>query len=305
MTRQKNSAFVIWGIAVLLALLVLAGGLANLGTLPGSSLPPGVRTAGVILFGLLAAGLSIFAISGAVHLFSRWFPVAHAYELTYTQADWGDFRRLSRLSAVVYLSIAVPLTLLLRLALLLLARGYAGLLPAKLVIQVSPDFWTIPAIFSGLFLALIFTYLLYRWRMKNRFPRYLAFHNQRFGFDQRKAGQVVVAFGLLFSLGLVIIGLNLYVRVSPEGLVINRFFGLVEERYTYTDVTHIEEQASGSAASSDQPTQRSFVIQFQDGRQWRSSTYRARLVPPSTLAALHYIAQQSGIHLKKITANQR
>ncbi len=306
MTRHSNSAPVIWGMAALFALLLFSGWLVNLGTLPGSTLPPGIKTAGVIVLGLVIAGLSVFAVSGLLHLFTRWFPIARAYELTYTQADWENFQRLSRISVIFTLSLVIAFTLPFKAALLLLARGYASLVPGLFVIQICPNYWTYPAIFASLVLAMALTHSLFRWRMKERFPRYLAFHNQRLGFDQRKAGRALFMFGLFFSLGLIIIGLNQYVRVDSEGLAINRFFGLVESRYAYADVIQIEEQVNSPSASAlDEAAQQSFMIQFRDGRYWRSNTYTRRSVAPTILAAFEYIAQQSGIPLEQVLTNRR
>jgi hypothetical protein len=305
MTQKSNTgSIVIWGAVTLLVLLLLAGWLANLDASFGDALPGTLKTAAMMISGLLAGSLIILAIFGTLRLFSRWFPIARAYELTYTQADWQDFQRHYWISALVYLAITIVLSYLFYYALLLLARLSTSLISAKYVVPVAQDFWKIPAIFGALFCAIVITYQLYRWKMKDRFPRFLAFHNQRFGFDQRKAGIVMVVFGILFSIGLVIIGLNLYLRIGTDGLAINRFFGLIENRYPYAEITSFEERIITQREHPEQVLDHSFVIKFKDGRQWRSSSYGSRPVPHNILEALEFAARESGHPLDLVITTQ-
>jgi hypothetical protein len=305
MTHKSNiGSIVIWGVVTLLVLLLFAGWLANLDASFGDALPGTLKIAAMLIGGLLAAGLVILAIFGIMHLFSRWFPVARAYELTYTQADWQDFQRHYWVSALVYLAFTTLLSFPFYYTLIFLARISASLIPAQYIVPVSQDFWKIPAIFSALFFAIVITYQIYRWRMKDRFPRFMAFHNQRFGYDQRKAGMTLVVFGVLFSIGLVMIGLNLYMRVGVDGLAINRFFGLIENRYRYAEVTSLEERILTRPGQPEQVLDHSFVIKFKDGRQWRSSSYGSRPVPHDILNALKYAAEESSLPLNLVITAQ-
>ena len=301
--QNTNSKVVTWGITTLLVLLLLAGWLADLRAPLWEALPGGLKTTAMVLAGLLGAGLSILAAYGLTRLFSRWFPIARAYELTYTQSDWKDFRRLSWISMLVFITVAAALAMVLYPLLNLLARAPVNLVAALFAIPVGPGFWTLPAAIGGSCGATLLTYQIFRWRMKERFLRYLAFHNQRLGFDQRKAGLALVTFGLLFCLGLAWIGLNLPLGMDQNGLVTNRFFGLIEQRHAYTDITLLQELVHGEEGSPDLAREYSFVIQFKDGSQWRSGAYDARAVPDSVREALEYAAQRSGVPLEVVVIN--
>lgn len=298
--KQPTISIAILGGATLLSLLVLAGWLANLDQSFLDSVQGAAKTIIMMVAGLLTSVVCILGLFGLLRQFHRWYPVDRAYELTYTQSDWQDFQRHSWISALVYLGLAVLFSFFSYQALLLLAGTYARLIQARFFIPVAQDFWLIPAIFFALFCAILVSYQVYRWLMKERFPRFMAFHNQRFGFDQRKAGLTMVIFGLLFSLGLVIIGLNLYLRIDGDSLAINRFFGLIENRYSYDEIVLLEERILTHPGDSEMIQDHSYVLQFKDGRQWRSSSYGSRPVPPNILEALTYIAQKSGLPLNQV-----
>lgn len=284
MKQTINARIFSWGITALVLLLLLTGWLAGLRAPLLESLPAGLKTVAIGLVGLLGAGLFMLATFGLARLFTRWFPTARGFELTYTQSDWEDFHRRTWISTLVFLSLAALLTLLLYRLLLLLASVSDGLALALYVFPARPGFWTIPAVVGGSCLALLLTYAIYRRQMKERFPRYLAFHNQRLGFDQRKAGLALVLFGLFLTVGLVWIGLNLRVRLDYGGIARESFFGLVEERYAYGEIAHIQKQDTV------------YTIQFKDGIWWRSGMYEGE----SIREALEYAAQRSGASIEKI-----
>jgi len=292
--RNISPRIVSWMITALLALLLLAGWLVDLHPLRWETLPGALGVGVIALAGLAGAGLSLLALHRLARLFVHWFPVARAYELTYTQADQEDLRLRTRYGTLLFLALAAALTVFLRLILPLLVHVSDSLALALYVIPTCPGFWMLPTLVAGCSLAALFTYVLYRWRMKGRFPRFLAFHNQRLRFDQRKACLAFVIFGLLLSLGLAWIGLNHRVRLDFDGMVVERFFGVVEERHAYSEISliqeHSEEQAGGAF----------FTVEFQDGSQWRGGMYASGALLDSAREALEYAAQRSGAPLIRV-----
>lgn len=285
MKHTINARIFSWGITVLAVLLLLTGWLAGLRVPLLESLPAGLRTVAIGLVGLFGAGLFMLAVFGLARLFTRWFPTARGFELTYTQSDWEDFHRRTWSSTLVFLVLTALLSLLLYRLLLLLTSLSDSLAMALFVFPARPGFWTLPALVGGSCLGLLLTYAIYRRRLKDRFPRYLAFHNQRLGFDQRKAGLALVLFGLFLTVGLVWIGLNLRVRLDYGGIARESFFGLVEERYTYGEIALIQEQDSV------------YTIRFKDGIQWRSGVFYDE---NSVRDAMEYAAQRSGAVLERV-----
>lgn len=280
-------------LTALVVLLLLAGMLAELRAPQWETLPGGLRAGAVALAGIAGGGLSALVLYGLARLFGRWFPVSRAYELTYTQSDWEDFRRRTVNSTLVFLFLAAALSVLLRQLLLILAHASDSLTLALYVIPTQPGFWNLPALAGGCSLAALLTYAFYRWRLKERFPRFLAFHNQRLGFDQRKAGLALVVFEFLLSLGLAWIGLNMRARLDYGGVAVERFFGVIEERHAYGDITLIEEQTASQGSST------SFAIHFRDGSRWRSGAYTAASARENARQALAYAAQRSGVPLTR------
>jgi len=286
---------ILFGITLITsALLILA--LARLLRGPLSPVLPEMwKLAGLLAAGLLIVVALLWGIQGFVRLLSRWFPVAAGYELTYTLADQRAFVRQYRFVTLLYFILTPLIGYLAYQALAGLARLYYRLIPAEALAPADPIFWSIPAIFLGISLSGIPIWYYNKWRLKERFPRLLAFFNQQYRYDQRKAGLVFTASGLIISLALVLIGLNLYLRLTPEGVAENRFFGLVEEKHTYDQITRLEERLRIDPASPGQVLDHSFMIEFADGSRWQTGSFGRRAVPPDYRQALDYAAQHSGL----------
>jgi hypothetical protein len=282
---------------------LLAGGLllaVGLGIYLANGLPGGWEQAWAAGAGLLAIAVFAWGAQAFFRRLPRWFPVSTGEELTYTLADQRQFQREYWLVTLLYFAVTPLMVVLAYLALAGLAGLYFRLIPAVYLAPVDPAYWRIPAIFLGISLSGIPIWFFNRWRLKERFPRLVAFFNQQSRYDQRKAGLAFSAVGLAIVLALVMAGLNLYLRLTPDAIAAGRFFVLVEDTHRYDQVTRLQEHIRVDAANPQRVRNHTFLIEFADGSRWRTVSFGSRPVPPIYRQALEYAARRSGRPLETV-----
>lgn len=90
-----------------------------------------------------------------------------------------------------------------------------------------------------------------------------------------------------------------YVLAQPDKIVINPFWGLGENHYSYSDVRSIRTSMRLEESDWDQPI---YVIDFSNGDRW-SSRWDDGDRPPHVLKNLiDYISKRSGIPIDQVPA---
>jgi hypothetical protein len=284
-----------WIVCSLISPLILIGLLVSYHFTAPSPSGPFTWFTGTLVDSLLILCILAYLLYSGFRRFGRWFPIAPAYEVTYTQSDWLSFQRLNWISALVFLGLSVIFWLLLKQAFLFLAQKAPGGTAAEIVLPIGPDFWNFPALTGGLSLATAVTYAIYRVQIKDRFHRFVSFHNQRFGFDQRKAGLVLVTCGAALTLGLGCIGLSVSLRIQPEEVIIARGFGLLQEHHPYPEILAIQPLQSSAPQTTELL---GYVFIFSDSSQWSTQFFRSGPLTLRLFEALDTVSQRSGIPLK-------
>lgn len=100
---------------------------------------------------------------------------------------------------------------------------------------------------------------------------FLSYYQQTHKLDWVKMEQYLAK--PLFIIGLVITSLcfNTYTRLTSEKIHFNPFFGF-ELTYTYSDIDAIKQFAYVKAPNGEVRKERSYQIQFKDGKIWNSRT---------------------------------
>ena len=279
------------GFLLLTAALLLGIGL---GTPMGRTLPAAWKQTGALITGLLAIAGILWGVQFFARQLPRWFPVSPGEELTYTLADQQQFQRQYRFVTLLYFIMVPLISYLAYLVLSGLLSLYDRLIPATYQAPVDPAYWAIPAVFLGIALSGIPIWFFNRWRLKDRFPRLLAFFNQQYRYDQRKAGLAFTAAGLVLVLALIVVGLNLYVRLTPNSVATGGFFGLLENRRSYAEITRLEERIRLDGDNPAQIRDHTFLIEFSDGSRWQTNSFGRRPVPPVYRELLDFAGLRSG-----------
>jgi len=120
-------------------------------------------------------------------MLKKWFPIASGFEIIYTQSDIRRFQRHYWISALVFIFFTITISFSAQQLLSWLLHLYAFFLLPAYIIPISPALPFITSLTIGFFSAAIMTWWIYKRSMKDRFFRFLSFHNQRLGFDQSKA----------------------------------------------------------------------------------------------------------------------
>lgn len=279
------------GFLLLTAALLLGVGL---GTPMGRALPEAWKQTGALVAGLLAIAGILWGVRFFARQLPRWFPVSSGEELTYTLADQQQFQCEYRFVTLLYFIIIPLISYPAYLGLSGLASLYYRLVPAIYLAPVDSVYWAIPAVFLGIALSGIPIWFFNRWRLKDRFPRLVAFFNQQYRYDQRKAGLAFTAAGLVLVLALTLAGLNLYLRLTPDQVAAGGFFGLLEDRHSYTEITRLEERIQVDGGNPAQIRDHTFLIEFTDGSRWQTNSFGKRPVLPVYRELLDFAGLRSG-----------
>jgi len=288
-----------WGILFALTISILVSWLFNSRITQVETLP-GLLKVIIVFLGLsLFIALLPFGVSGIVRWLIKWFPSSPGYELTYTQTDLEDFQRHYWITAFIFLGFTLLISMIYFSVVVWAFNTNWQWMSSTYLLPTYPSYWVLPAFFAGLSLAGIPTWMVYRRLLRDRFPRFISFHNPRLGFDQRNAGMLLVFYSGLLTLALTIAGCNLSLRIDEHGMITRKASGLFGERYSFSEVTQIQENISVLADRPEQIVNHTFSIQFTDGYLWQSASMGNRPVPQVYFEGLQYAADQCNITIEK------
>lgn len=176
-----------------------------------------------------------------------------------------------RLGLLAFL-LAIPSAWLLWLGLRGLSALHAAALPAAEVAWVAhPDYWATPAILLALMLMLPLSSLAEVLALRERRDEYLAYQRLKYRMNLARVGHVLGAVMAVLAGALIFLGLDWSVRLGSDGLVVNRYFAVGEERHAFSDVRSIRTAPALVAPNGNQVARREWVVTFADGRTWSTN----------------------------------
>ncbi len=198
------------------------------------------------------------------------------------RAATEDEGRLAALSAqyaswelrlgLLTIPLAVAAAWLLWLGLRGVAALHAASLPrAEFTWVAHPLYWVSPAICLAFVVLVPISELTERLTLRERRAAYLEFQQLRYRMDLSRAGRVLGAAMAILAGALIFLGLDWSVRLGPDGLAVNRYFGVVEERHPYSEVVSIRTAPALVAPNGNLVARREWVVAFADGRTWSTN----------------------------------
>jgi len=140
--------------------------------------------------------------------------------------------------------------------------------PAEILITADPWFWTLPAFFLALVLpGAPLTWLAHR-LLGPRFAEYDRYLSLKHRMDWARANRValqVTGWGCALA---IFLGLNWYVLVRADALVINRLLGVTEDVHPWASFRSIRTAPRFVAPNGSVKQRRQWLVTFEDGTTW-------------------------------------
>lgn len=206
----------------------------------------------------------------------------------------------------VYLALWVPVTAAIWLPLQTISDWHGQLLsPAESRITPGPIFWFIPAFFLALVLsAMPLAWLTKKWLGPN-FHEYETYIRLKTKYDIDRVNRSLYwIVGVLFTLA-VFLGLDWYVLVRADALVVNPLLGFGETVHPYTDVITIQTAPRLIAPNGNIVWRREFVVRFRDGQTWSTNSIPANMREAEKRELATLISKRSGTPIEEIAVFQK
>jgi hypothetical protein len=172
--------------------------------------------------------------------------------------------------------------------------------PSIYLLTPGDEMWMAAAVFLGIISAGLAMHWLYGRLLGDDYGEYTLYTNLKYRFDTWKAFRVIaIPMGLL-CLAFIPLALDCYVRLTPKEIIVNRFLGFGERRYTYGQVRSLQLAELVGAPNGEIMRRPHIVVEFVDG--YRLTTNDAILDErfERDLAALRYLAHESGKTIRRV-----
>ena len=103
---------------------------------------------------------------------------------------------------------------------------------------------------------------------RRRYAEYIEYTNQKFRLNTWKLFRYLGNLLLPLCLLLTLLALDCYLRVTADGLIVNRYFGLGEKSYAFSSVRRISLIWPAAAGEGVLGGGAHYVIEFADGERY-------------------------------------
>lgn len=249
--------------------------------------------------GAIAAAI---AVPLTMRALARLFPAKTTPAVGISPEDLlARYRKWELGFALAMLVVVVPVGFLLWFGLRALGSAHASLLPSAEIQWVTGRYyWAIPALFLAITLMLpLFTWVARR-LLGERYAEYMAYQQLRSGMDVVRVANMLCTSVAIASAVFIFLGLDWSVRVEPDGLVVNRYLGVGEERYAFADVRAIRTAPALIAPNGNRVPRREFVVVLDGGRSWSTNNVLSdtSLQEKQRLAAI--LCERSGVRVEEV-----
>lgn len=288
--------------ALIIKLLSIVGGLYAMFLLSGFkfSLRDFFTVIAVILLGLIFTLTITFAVLGSMRLFRKLYPIKANDHLEVSTNEVNTYLKHYKTATGVLILGWLIGGFLSYQVLIWLAEKWFQIFPGVFMAPIERGYWGLPATFIGLLFGCLFSTIVIKLFLRDQYKRFEGFFDYSWGFNSKKAGQLIAYAYLLLIMILIYVGLASYTRFTEEGVYTHRAYSITEEYHPYGDVTNVEERIRQEKDSSDHI----FVIDFSDGKQWQTTSIKDKAIPENFSAIMNYVSEKSGHAYKQVTITE-
>jgi MFS family permease len=167
------------------------------------------------------------------------------------------------------------------------------------------NFFLLPTFFSSIFLGYIPIDLLHRLILKEKYAEFIFYGNLLYGFDSWKVSKVLAIVTLIPCATFTVLTMDCYARFTNDQIITNRFWGLGETSYNYSQVTRIKSVRLKAPPDDDGGERFYHVVHFSDGSIWstRNVLYLAdqnlKLSYEKEKAIFAFVAEKCGKEIER------
>jgi hypothetical protein len=263
----------------------------------------------VFQIGAIAGGATAaIAVPIVMQLFAKAYPAEPFTVPPDFDRLKARFKRWELMSQLAFFPFAAVFTYLIWLLFRGLATLRTSLLPsAEFALVVQEFVWLLPSMFLSIFvtgIALeIVTYLIFG---SDDYNVLIKFVNNKHRMNGQIVMRILFPVTVIICTAFIVIGLNLYMLIDQNGLVISRLFSLEPTRYLYEDITNITQTDGYFAPNGNFIQNRAFEISLSDGSSLSSLNEISILALPEVLdrnqklGLLEILSQRSGKPIENV-----
>ncbi|MDX5347389.1 MAG: hypothetical protein LPK19_09085 [Hymenobacteraceae bacterium] len=199
-----------------------------------------------------------------------------------TTDEMEEFRKLEWILILLHAVFATILAVVIT-SILTVSTSMKYYAPEKYLYILTPSFlvFLIPGIMLGLSLGVVPLLLLQRTVLQERYLLFNEYIDQAYGFDIRKFYYTVLTVTVFISSFLIYTNMRRYVLFGDTKIVVKEYLQK-EKEYTYADVRELRQKSDD------------YYIELNDG-----NTISTKYLQPQSFEMIAYLAQKTGLHLKK------
>ncbi|MFT2007497.1 hypothetical protein ACMA1I_02385 [Pontibacter sp. 13R65] len=166
-------------------------------------------------------------------------------------------------------------------------------------IYPSNDFWLVIGLCFGCGLIIPPMNLLYRILLQDEYEAYLEYTNRKHGYDGfailRPLCALCTAAGICFSF----LGLNWYVEVKENSIILNDFFQLQPDQYQVQDIQSITHYNKILNSKNEEVERPHYAIVFSNGKTWHTHTSLNTAADTTYEAIVKHLLEKAEVPLIK------
>lgn len=248
---------------------------------------------------LLPIGLTLLiplSILGIIALFKKLFPV-NQQPIKYGDKEQKEYVKIYWLANLLFYLGWLIGGILSYIVLSWFSVLWTNIIKTVYMASLDKAFWAGPAMFLGILFGWLFSSVTLKSWNKQKYQNTQMFYDASWQLNSLKAGKVILAIYLFGILGMVYVGLTSYTRFTEDGVYTHRSFSRSPEYHSYQDITRVEEVVKVNSRSEDH----NFLVQFSDGRQWRTTAYKPNQIPPHFVEMMEFVANKSQLEFIQTT----
>ena len=211
------------------------------------------------------------------------------------------YERCERRLGLLYLALCAPISLALWWGLRRLSSWHAALLPpAEVTLTAQPMYWLVVALpLSMVCAAPMFTWVA-KLLLKERYLEFQLYETLKYRFDEGKFGAVLLSVVGVLSTVAIFLGLNFYVQVTREEVIVHPLFSVSEERHGIREIQSIRTAPKFIAPNGNVVARREYIVAFDGGHVLKTSWLPADLNDDEKRRLITDLSAKSGVPIQEV-----
>jgi hypothetical protein len=176
--------------------------------------------------------------------------------------------------------------------------------PSVALIVPTVYYWMLLSLFLGMISSAPLLHLFYKALLRGRYADYVLYNNMRAGFDTWKLVRGLAVLIVISALSFALLGMDTYMKVTGDGIVVNRFWSVGEQRYPFSSVKAVKSASHFRALNGKAVERPHFVVDFSDGTKWTTRDWLRETEPEQDARLAAFISARSGKTVQPVVLDE-